>query len=111
MIVPAAVLLCTMTIFVPPVMADMSPKEILAKADEARGNAEGMEWEIDIASIEGGRQQERVIKSDGAHLQFPCRIPGAREREGPEGTDARPEHVVRETRGSPRRSPSRPGRN
>ncbi len=62
MIVPAAVLLCTMTIFVPPVMADMGPKEILAKADEARGNAEGMEWEIDIASIEGGRQQERVIR-------------------------------------------------
>ena len=40
----------------------MTPKEIVAKADEARGNAEGMEWEIDIASVEGGRQQERVLK-------------------------------------------------
>jgi len=40
----------------------MTPKEIVAKADEARGNAEGMEWEIDIASIEGGRQQERALK-------------------------------------------------
>ena len=61
-IVPAALLLCTMTVLVPPVRADMSPREILTKADEARGNAEGMEWEIDITSLEGGRQQERVIK-------------------------------------------------
>ena len=34
--------------------AAMSPKEILTKADEARGNVEGVEWEIDIESIEGG---------------------------------------------------------
>jgi len=41
---------------------DLSPKEILTKADEARGNAEGVEWEIDIKSIEAGRQQERTIR-------------------------------------------------
>lgn len=40
----------------------MSPKEILAKADEARGNVEGIEWEIDIESLEGGRQQQRTIR-------------------------------------------------
>ena len=40
----------------------MNPKDILRKADEARGNAEGVEWEIAIESIEGGRQQQRTIK-------------------------------------------------
>jgi hypothetical protein len=29
---------------------------------EARGNAEGVEWEIAIDSIEGGRQQERTLR-------------------------------------------------
>ena len=47
---------------VPLVHADMSPKDILRKADEARGNAEGVEWEIVIDSIEGGREQHRTIK-------------------------------------------------
>ncbi len=42
--------------------AAMSPQEILAKADEARGNAEGVEWEIQIESIEGGREQQRTIR-------------------------------------------------
>jgi len=48
----------------PPLQAapDLNQKEILTKADEARGNAEGVEWEIDIKSIEGGRQQERTIR-------------------------------------------------
>jgi hypothetical protein len=47
---------------VPSLHAAMEPKDILRKADEARGNAEGVEWEIDIKSIEGGRQQQRTIK-------------------------------------------------
>jgi len=47
---------------VPSVHADMSPKDILRKADEARGNAAGVEWEIAIDSIEGGRQQQRTIR-------------------------------------------------
>ena len=46
----------------PPLHAAMSPKEILTKADEARGNAEGVEWEIVIESVEGGRQQQRTIR-------------------------------------------------
>jgi outer membrane lipoprotein-sorting protein len=47
---------------VPLLQAAMSPQEILAKADEARGNAEGIEWEILIESIEGGREQQRTIR-------------------------------------------------
>jgi outer membrane lipoprotein-sorting protein len=47
---------------VPSVHADISPKDVLRKADEARGNAEGVEWEIQIESIEGGRQQQRTIR-------------------------------------------------
>ena len=42
--------------------AETSPKEILTRADEARGNSEGMEWQIDISSVEAGRQQERTIR-------------------------------------------------
>jgi outer membrane lipoprotein-sorting protein len=51
-----------LSLSVPSVHADMSPKDILRKADEARGNAEGVEWEIAIDSIEGGRQQQRTIR-------------------------------------------------
>jgi outer membrane lipoprotein-sorting protein len=47
---------------VPSLHAAMEPKDILRKADEARGNAEGVEWEIAIESIEGGRQQQRTIR-------------------------------------------------
>ena len=50
----------------------MSPKEILARADEARGNSEGMEWQIDISSVEGGRQQERTIRVTAR--SFNCRF-------------------------------------
>lgn len=57
-----ASLLCPFILFAAPVRAEMSPKEILTKADEARGNAEGMEWEIAIHSVEGGREQERTLK-------------------------------------------------
>ena len=58
------VLFSSLGVSLPPLHAapDLSPKEILTKADEARGNAEGVEWEIDIKSIEGGRQQERTIR-------------------------------------------------
>ena len=46
----------------PPLHAAMSPKEILSKADEARGNAEGVEWRIEIESVERDRPQQRTIK-------------------------------------------------
>jgi hypothetical protein len=40
----------------------MDSKEILRKADEARGNAEGIQWEIIIDSVESGRDQHRTFK-------------------------------------------------
>ena len=46
----------------PSLHAEMSAKEILVKADEARGNVEGMVWEIEIASVEAGRAQERLYR-------------------------------------------------
>ncbi|MFZ2396044.1 MAG: hypothetical protein WAW09_07135, partial [Smithella sp.] len=35
---------------------------MLQKADEARGNAEGIQWEISMSSIEGGREQHRRLR-------------------------------------------------
>jgi len=60
----AFTLVCLVGFSFSPVHAapDLSPKEILTKADEARGNAEGVEWEIAIDSMEGGRQQQRTIR-------------------------------------------------
>jgi hypothetical protein len=55
-------IICFLVFSVPALQAAMSPQEILAKADEARGNAEGIEWEILIESIEGGREQQRTIR-------------------------------------------------
>ena len=46
----------------PSVHASLSPTEILRKADEARGNAEGVEWQIDIRSVERGREQQRTLR-------------------------------------------------
>ena len=57
-----AVLLVCVTAFAGPVSAEMSPKEILSSADRARGNVEGIEWKIDIDSIERGRKQERSMR-------------------------------------------------
>jgi hypothetical protein len=55
--------LCSFGLCLPsPSHAALSPEEILRKADEARGNMEGVVWEIDIKSIEGGREQNRIIK-------------------------------------------------
>lgn len=45
-----------------PLPAEMIPKEIISKADEARGGLEGLEWEIKIESIEKGREQTRTLK-------------------------------------------------
>lgn len=43
------------------VHAEMTPKEILQRADDARGNLEGVEWEIDLESIENGNTQNRTL--------------------------------------------------
>jgi outer membrane lipoprotein-sorting protein len=40
----------------------MTPDEILRKSDEARGNTDGIEWEITMNSIESGREQQRTIR-------------------------------------------------
>jgi hypothetical protein len=40
----------------------MTSEEILKKSDEARGNADGIEWEIAMNSIESGREQQRTIR-------------------------------------------------
>jgi len=44
-----------------PVLAGLTPQEILSRADRARGNMEGVEWEIEIESVERGRTQKRTI--------------------------------------------------
>ena len=45
-----------------PAWAEMTPREILESADRARGNVEGIEWMIEIESIERGRRQNRTIR-------------------------------------------------
>ncbi|MBN1105254.1 MAG: hypothetical protein JXL84_17705 [Deltaproteobacteria bacterium] len=47
--------MCSMGIDLPSICA-LTPEEILRKSDEARGNADGMEWEIAMTSVESGRQ-------------------------------------------------------
>jgi hypothetical protein len=46
----------------PVVYAQMSPPEMLKNADEARGNAEGIQWEITMDSFEKGREQHRTLQ-------------------------------------------------
>jgi hypothetical protein len=46
----------------PSAHASMSPEEVLKIADEARGRAEGLEWEIFVESVEKGRRQDRTLK-------------------------------------------------
>jgi hypothetical protein len=41
--------------------ADLSPKQILQQADEARGNLQGVEWKVKIHSVENDRIQERNL--------------------------------------------------
>jgi len=45
--------------------ADLTPKEILHRADESRGNMEGVEWDLQINSVESDRKQNRrlIVKS------------------------------------------------
>jgi outer membrane lipoprotein-sorting protein len=46
----------------PIVHAEMSSKEILQKSDEARGNYEGIKWDISMDSVENGRKQHRKLR-------------------------------------------------
>ncbi len=45
-----------------PVLAEMTPHQILKKADQARGNLEGVEWKVKIVSIKKGRKQYRTLR-------------------------------------------------
>ena len=56
-----ATFLTGIVFFTMPLSAEMSPQDILSKADEARGNLEGIEWEIRIVSLERGRTQKRTL--------------------------------------------------
>jgi outer membrane lipoprotein-sorting protein len=56
------ILFSVLLFHIKPVLAEMTPKEILSRADRARGNVEGVEWEIEIESVERGRTQKRTIK-------------------------------------------------
>ena len=60
--VVCVILFSVILFYIKPVLAEMTPKEILSKADEARGNVEGVEWEIKIESVENGRTQKRTLK-------------------------------------------------
>jgi outer membrane lipoprotein-sorting protein len=39
----------------------LTPKEILQRADEARGNLEGVQWTVEIDSVENNRMQQRKL--------------------------------------------------
>jgi hypothetical protein len=60
----------------------MKPKEILHRADEARGNLEGVNWKVFIVSIENSRKQKRKlnVKARGydflANLISPPKVKG-----------------------------------
>jgi hypothetical protein len=60
-VVLGCALVFSMGLTLPPTYA-MTPEEILKKSDEARGNADGIEWEIVINSVESGREQQRTIR-------------------------------------------------
>jgi len=50
--------------------AAMNHKEILRKADMARGNYEGVQWEVHVYSIEKGREQNRKLEVKARGYDF-----------------------------------------
>ena len=63
-----AIILSQTAFFTKPVVAEMRPKQILVKADQARGNVEGIEWKIKLESIENGREQSRGLRVKACNL-------------------------------------------
>jgi len=49
-------------VFLTPVGAQMSHEEMLRMADQARGNEEGVRWDVSMHSIEKGRKQYRKMR-------------------------------------------------
>lgn len=64
--------------------AGLSPAQVIARADLARGNLDGIVWTADITTVEEGRTQERslVIKNRGrntvAEFTAPAKVKGNR---------------------------------
>ena len=56
--IPVILFLCIST---STVQAQMSNDEMLKTADKARGNLEGIQWDISMHSIERGREQDRKL--------------------------------------------------
>ncbi len=56
------ILFAGLSVYTKAAQTEMSPKEILSNADRARGNIKGIEWLIDIKSVERDRMQKRKMK-------------------------------------------------
>lgn len=62
--------------------AGLSPEEILAQADLARGNTKGLEWVIAIESVEKGRKRSQTLKLKAvdytslAEFRSPAKVKG-----------------------------------
>ncbi len=54
----------------PCLWGDLTPKEILHRADEARGNLDGVTWMVFIHSIENDRIQERKVNVKARGYDF-----------------------------------------
>jgi hypothetical protein len=58
----ALLIMVALTSQAPAFPAELTPREILQKSDQARGNVEGITWEIDIVSREDDREQRRRLR-------------------------------------------------
>lgn len=52
------------------VAAELSAKEILYRADESRGNLEGIKWTVQIDSVENGEKQDRLLTVSARGYDF-----------------------------------------
>jgi len=65
-----------------PVFAELTPQEVLAKADRARGNLAGIQWKIKLDSKENGRTQKRMLRLNArdvnslAEFTAPAKVKG-----------------------------------
>lgn len=65
-----------------PAWAELKPEALLAKADAARGSHAGIQWTVDIHSVENGRTNQRTLllkaKNHNSLAQFiaPAKVKG-----------------------------------
>lgn len=64
------IVLCGLTAHAPIVSATMNPRDILARADQARGHAEGVQWQIDIEVVEQGNRQAQTLYIKARDFNF-----------------------------------------